>query len=116
MSGPNGKQAMKEFAAHPPPTSLPRLIYLTDVLDFDFEDIDGMDDDTGEAPESPGHGTATWSHDIYMVDTPNKDDSDNPEDKTPGQKPKRRRRRRPKSSNCENGNKSARKGRYTIKP
>ena len=26
MSGLSGKQAMKEFAAHPPPTSLPRLM------------------------------------------------------------------------------------------
>ena len=64
---------------------------LTDMLDFDSEDIDGMDDDAGEASESLGHGTATLSHDIYMVDTPKKDDGDNPEDKTPGQKPKRRR-------------------------
>ena len=44
-----------------------------------------------------------------MVDTPNKDDSDNPEDKTPEQKPKRRRRRRSKSSNGKNSDKSARR-------
>ena len=82
---------------------------LTDMLDFDSEDIDGMYNDAGEAPESLGRGTTTLSYDIYMVDMPNKDDSDNPEDKTPGQKPKRRRRRRSKSSNCKNSDKSARR-------
>ena len=49
------------------------------------------------------------SHDIYMVDTPKKDDGDNPEDKTPGQKPKRRRGHRSKSSNSKNSDKSARR-------
>ena len=44
-----------------------------------------------------------------MVDTPKEDDGDNPEDKTPGQKPKRRRRRCSKSSNSKNSDKSARK-------
>ena len=44
-----------------------------------------------------------------MVDTPNKDDNDNPEDKTPGKKPKRRHRCRSKSSNCKNSDKSARR-------
>ena len=65
---------------------------LTDVLDFDSEDIGSMDDDVGEVQEPPlaGRWTATSSHDIYMVDTPKEDDGDNPEDKTPEQKPKRR--------------------------
>ena len=43
-----------------------------------------------------------------MVDTPKEDDGDNPEDKTPGQKPKRRCRRRFKSNNSKNSGKSAR--------
>ena len=86
------------------------------MLDFDSEDIDGMDEDAREAPESLGRGTTTLSHDIYMVDTPNKDDSDNPEDKTPGQKPKRRRRRRSKSSNCKNSDKSARRVDIPVNP
>ena len=45
---------------------------LTDRLDYDSEDIDGMDDDAGEEQEPPptGHWTATSSYDIYMVDTP----------------------------------------------
>ena len=94
-----------------PPTThfIATIDDLTDVLDFDSEDIDGMDADAGEAPESLGRGTTTLSHDIYMVDTSNKDDSDNPEDKTPGQKPKRRHRRRSKSSNSKNNDKSARR-------
>ena len=42
------------------------------MLDFDSEDIDGMDDDAGEEQEPPPTGcwTATSSYDIYMVDTP----------------------------------------------
>ena len=42
------------------------------MLDFDSEDINGMDDDAGEKPEpSPtGRWTATSSHDGYMVDAP----------------------------------------------
>ena len=35
---------------HPPPTThfIATVDDLTDVLDFDFEDVDGMDDDAGE--------------------------------------------------------------------
>ena len=44
-----------------------------------------------------------------MVDTPKKDDGDNPKDKTPGKKPKQRRRRRSKSNNNKNSSKSARR-------
>ena len=111
-SGPNYVQpeweAGDEGIRRPPTTHFIATIEeLTDVLDS--EDIDDMDDDAGEAPESLEHGTTTLSHDIYMVDTPNKDDSDNPEDKTPGKKPKRRRRRRSKSSNGKNSDKSARR-------
>ena len=42
------------------------------MLDFDSEDIDGMDDDAGDnqEPTPIGHWTATSSHDVYMVDTP----------------------------------------------
>ena len=45
---------------------------LTDMLDYDSEDIDGMDNDAGEEQEPPpiGRWTATSSYDIYMVDTP----------------------------------------------
>ena len=87
-----------------PPTThfIATIDDLTDVLVFDSKDIDGMDDDAGEALESLGRGTTTLSHDICMVDTPKKDDGDNPEDKTPGQKPNRRHTRRSKSSNSKN--------------
>ena len=45
---------------------------LTDMLDFDSEDIDGMDGDAGgeEEPPPTGRWTSTSSYDVYMVDTP----------------------------------------------
>ena len=58
----------------PPPTThfIATVDDLTDVLDFDSKDIDGMDDDAGEEQEPPhiGHWTTTSSFDIYMVDSP----------------------------------------------
>ena len=47
---------------------------LTDMLDFDSEDIDGTDDDGGEEqePVPTERWTATPSYDIYMVNTPKK--------------------------------------------
>ena len=51
-----------------------------------------------------------------MVDTPKKDYNDNPEDKTPGQKPKQRRRRCSKSSNSKNSDKSARRVDIPVNP
>ena len=40
------------------------------MLDYDSEDIDGMDDDAGDdqEPAPTGHWKATSSYDIYMVD------------------------------------------------
>ena len=48
------------------------------MLDFDSEDIDGMDDDAGDEQEPPptGRWTATSSYDIYMVDTPKEGNGD----------------------------------------
>jgi hypothetical protein len=47
---------------------------LTDMLDYDSEDIDGMDDDAGEEqaqnPPFTGRWTASSSYDVYMADTP----------------------------------------------
>ena len=45
---------------------------LTDMLDFDSEDIDGMDTDAGDDqdPVPLGHWKATSSYDIYVVDIP----------------------------------------------
>ena len=55
---------------HSPPTThlIATVDDLTDMLDFDSEDIDGMDDDAGEEKEPPptGRWTATSSHDIYI--------------------------------------------------
>ena len=59
----------------PPTTHFVAMIDdLTDVLDFDFEDIDGMDDDAGDTQEPPltGRWTATSSYDIYIWWTPPK--------------------------------------------
>ena len=75
----------------------------TDMLDFDFEDIDGMDDDAGdkEEPLLTGHCTPTSSHDVYMVDTPKANNNEERKDAaTCGsleQQSKRQRKHRPKS-------------------
>ena len=73
------------------------------MLDFDSEDIDGMDDDAGDnqEPAPTGHWKATSIHDIYMVDTPkgsdNEEQRDTAKDNSPEKQPKRRRKRLPKS-------------------
>ena len=48
------------------------------MLDFDSEDIDGMDNDAGgeEEPPPTGRWTSTSSYDVYMVDTPKEDDDE----------------------------------------
>ena len=82
-------EADDEEIRSPPTTHLIATVDdLTDVLDFNSEDIDGMDDDAGEEQEPPpiGRWTATSSYDIYMVDTPkesngNEATEDNPLDK-----------------------------------
>ena len=53
----------------PPTTHLVATVDdLTDMLNFDPEDIDGMDDDAGEEQEPlpTGRWTTTSSHDIYI--------------------------------------------------
>ena len=73
------------------------------MLDFDSEDIDGMDDDAGDdqEPAPTGHWKATSTHDVYMVDTPkgsdNEEQQDAATDNSLEKQPKRRRKRRPKS-------------------
>ena len=54
------------------------------MLDFDSEDIDGMDDDVGDEhePTPIRHWTATSSHDVYMVDTPKGSDDEEHRDAT----------------------------------
>ena len=77
------------------------------MLDFDSEDIDGMDDDAGvkEEPLPTGHWTATSSYDIYMVDTPKEGNGDETTEDNPSKKqPKRRRQqRRSKSRQGKSG-------------
>ena len=100
----------REF--HFPPTThfIATIEDLTDMLDYDSEDIDGMDDDAGEEQEPPhtGHWTTTSSYDIYMVDTPkeNNSDDENPvEDKPPEIQPKHRRQwHRSKSRRVKDSN------------
>ena len=87
------------------------------MLDYGSEDIDGMNDDAGEeeAQNLPftGRWTATSSYDIYMVDAPKEnssDDKENPvEDEPPKMEPKHRHQwcrsksRRSKDSNSGTG-------------
>ena len=69
---------------HDPPTThlVATVDDLTDMLDFDSEDIDSMDDDAGEEqePSPTGRWTATSSHDIYMVDTPKENNDEERKD------------------------------------
>ena len=73
------------------------------MLEFDSENIDGMDDDAGgeEEPPPTGHRTSTSSYDVYMVDTPKENDDEERKDATKAcpleKQSKRRRKRRPKS-------------------
>ncbi len=72
---------------------------LTDMLDFDSEDIDGMDTDEGDDEElAPiGPWNATSSYDVYMVDAP-KDDDEERKDAPKAcslEKQSKRRRKRP---------------------
>ena len=109
------READNEEIRCPPTTHLIATVDdLTDTLDFDSEDIDGMDVDEGDDLEPPptGRWTTTSSYDIYIVDTSkenNGDKKDATEDNPHGKKPRRRRMRRSKSSHNKNGDNSARK-------
>ena len=100
--GQDGWDADDEEIQSPPATHLVAAVDdLTDMLDYDSEDIDGMDDDADEEqnqnPPFTGRWTATSSYDVYMVDTPKKpndDDKEDPvEDKPPEIQPKHQRQR-----------------------
>ena len=82
------------------------------MLNFDSEDIDGMDDDAGDEQEPlpTGHWVATSSYDIYMVDTPKEGNGDGTVKDDPSKKqPKRRhQRRRSKSRQSKNGDSGTR--------
>ena len=71
--GQRGWDADDEEILSPPTTHFVATVDdLTDMLDFDSEDIDGMDADEGDnqEPAPIGHWKATSSYDIYMVDIP----------------------------------------------
>ena len=90
----------KKFTAHPPPTAT--VDDLTDMLDFDSEDIDGMDADEGDdqEPAPTGHWTTTSSHDVCMVDTLKRNDDEQQKgatrDRSLEKQSKRRHKRRAK--------------------
>ena len=80
MSGLSGKWTTKKFVPHPPPTThlIATVDDSTNMLDFDSEDINGMDEDAGDdqEPVPTGHWKASSSYDIYMVDTPKAGDGE----------------------------------------
>ena len=73
------------------------------MLNYDSEDIDGMDDGAGDdqEPAPTGHWKASSTHDVYMVDTPkgrdNEEQPDAAKDNPPKKQPKRQRKRHQKS-------------------
>ena len=77
------------------------------MLDFDSEDIDGMDADEGddEEPAPTRPWKATSSYDIYMVDIPKDGNGEGIAEDDPSKKqPKRQRqRRRSKSRQSKHG-------------
>ena len=56
----------------------------TDTLDYDSEDIDGIDNDAGEEEAQNPPFTRRWmttsSYDVYMVDAPKENNGDDKED------------------------------------
>ena len=72
-------EADDEELRYPPTTHLRATIdNLIDMLDFDSEHINCMDDDARDEQEPPpiGRWMATSSYDIYMVDTPKEKEAD----------------------------------------
>ena len=82
---------------------------LTDVLDFDFVDIDDMDNDARDVQDPPltGRWIATSSYDIYMVDTPKETNGDEAMEDNPSKKKakhgRRQRHSKPRRSNTGTG-------------
>ena len=77
--GQDGWDADDEEIQSPPTTHFVATVDdLTDVLNYDSEDINGMDDDAGDNQElaPTGHWKATSSHDIHTVDTPKVSDTE----------------------------------------
>ena len=87
--GQQGWDTDDEEIQSPPTTHFVATVDdLTNMLDFDSEDIDGMDADEGDdgepAPTRPWK--ATSSYDIYMVDTPKEGNGDGTTEDDPSKK------------------------------
>ena len=111
--GQQGLDTDDEEIQSPPTTNFVATVDdLTDMIDFDSEDIDGMDADEGDDQETApiGNWKATSSYDIYMMDTPKAGDGKEKTEDDPSKKqPKRRRqRRRSKSRQSKNGDSGTR--------
>ena len=77
--GQDGWDADDEEILNPPTTHFVATVDdLTDMLGFDSKDIDGIDADEGDKQEPApiGHWTTTSSHDVCMVDTPERNDDE----------------------------------------
>ena len=74
------------------------------MLDYDSEDIDGMDADEGddEEPAPTRPWKATSSYDIYMVDTLKEGDGDGTAEDDPSKKQPKHRRQRRRSKSRQN--------------
>ena len=68
------------------------------MLDFDSEDIDGMDVDKGDdqEPAPIGRRKATSSYDVCMVDTYNRNDNEDQKDAARDRSPEKQSKRRRK--------------------
>ena len=104
--GQQGWDADDEEIRNPPTTHFVATVDdLTDMLDYDSEDIEGMDDYArdDQKPVPTRHWKTTSTHDIYiyMVDTPkgsdNEEQRDVAKENSPEKQSKRRRKRRSKS-------------------
>ena len=72
-------EADDEGIRFPPTTYLVATVDdLTNMLNFDSKDLDGMEDDAGdeEEPLPTRHRTTTSPHDVYMVNTPKENDDE----------------------------------------
>ena len=109
--GQHGWDADHEEIRSPPTTHFVATVDdLTDMLDFNSKDIDGMDTDEGDdqEPAPIGHWKVTSSYDIYLVYTPKVGDGDektedDPSKKQPKHRCQWRRSKSPQSKNSESG-------------
>src|SRR4051812_46940694 len=101
--GLRGWDSDSEEIQSPPTTHLIATVEdLSDRLDFDSEEFDGMDDESGDEPEPAPveRWTSTTLNNVFMVDTPkninNEENGGERKDKPSEKDSKRRRKRRAK--------------------